>query len=196
MTGSYFVAIQQGSVEDAECCDVISRFRSIVMASLSAGKSYEGISMTAKIRKSCKKLAHISFKLNISVVRVATLFKSWFDFNPYLSPFCTHCINPAVLCSCFQALTGLAILCDRQRTEPDSSSSTALTTKKVPLHLSGSSIWVYPVCASINSICPLMSQLIFTSEHFESLWEMQDGKGMYSRKKTCDGLEITFKFPR
>lgn len=129
----------------------------------------------------CWKLAHISFKLNISVVCVATLFKSWFWYwNPYLSPFCTHCINPAVLCSCFQALTGLAILCDRQRTEPDSS---ALTTKKVPLHLSGSSIWVYPVCASINSICPLMSQLIFTSEHFESLWEMQDGKGMYSRKK-------------
>ena len=87
MTGSYFVAIQQGSVEDAECCDVISRFRSIVMASLSAGKSYEGISMTAKIRKSCKKLAHISFKLNISVVRVATLFKSWFDIE---IPICLH----------------------------------------------------------------------------------------------------------
>ena len=140
---------------------------------------------------------HISFKLNISVVHVVTLFKSWFwywyfdwlevesSFVAVLHP--SHQSRFALLPSFNRNCNTLWPAARRARLLvvhcADYQKSTLAPEWFVYLSLSR-------LC--FNPIGPPISQLIFTSEHFEHLWEMQDGKGMYSSKK-CDVLEITCK---
>ena len=140
---------------------------------------------------------HISFKFNISVVHVCDIIQElvlilifWLARSRILICRRSAPLASIPLCSASKLQQELQYFVTGSAESPTSRRPLRWLPKKYPC------TWV--VChLSLSRLCfnpigPPISQLIFTSEHFEHLWEMQDGKGMYSSKK-CDVLEITCK---